>query len=179
MQSIGKKTSAAFTGHRPHKLPWKNDENDPRCIALEKALTEQITALAEAGITDFFSGMALGTDHYCAQIVLNLQKKNPALHLHCILPHEGQENKWSDSAQERYHTILKQADTVDYVSRTYYNGCMIDRNHRLVDSADLLLAVYNGVRRSGTGSTVNYARKLGRKIIIIDPITRHITNEEK
>ena len=33
---------------------------------------------------------------------------------------------------------------------------MIDRNHRLVESADLLLAVFNGVRRSGTGATVNY-----------------------
>ncbi len=42
------------------------------------------------------------------------------------------------------------------VSRQYYDGCMIDRNHRLVESADLLLAVFNGVRRSGTGATVNY-----------------------
>lgn len=52
---------------------------------------------------------------------------------------------------------------------------MIERNHRLVESADLLLAAFNGVRRSGTGATVNYARKLGRKIIVIDPITRQVT----
>ena len=55
---------------------------------------------------------------------------------------------------------------------------MIDRNHRLVESADLLLAVFNGVRRSGTGATVNYARKLGREIIVIDPITRNIRREK-
>lgn len=171
------RTSCAFTGHRPHKFPWKENENDPRCIELIRTLTEQITALAKAGITDFFSGMADGTDHFCAQIVLTLREKNPALQLHCVLPHEGQEAKWSDSARERYHSILKQADTVDYVSRDYYEGCMIDRNHWLVDSADLLLAVYNGVRRSGTGATVNYARKMGREIIVIDPITHHITRE--
>lgn len=71
------KTTCAFTGHRPHKLPWKDNEDDPRCIALKRTLTEQITALAEAGITDFFSGMAAGADHYCAQIVLALREKIP------------------------------------------------------------------------------------------------------
>ena len=53
--------------------------------------------------------------------------------LHMILPHEGQADKWSDSAQERYHSILKKADSVEYVSREYYDGCMLDRNHRLVE----------------------------------------------
>ena len=54
---------------------------------------------------------------------------------------------------------------------------MIDRNHRLVESSSLLLAVYSGARRSGTGATVNYARKLGREIIVIDPTTLHVTHE--
>ena len=168
-------TSCAFTGHRPHRFPWKENEDDPRCIALKKTLTEQITMLAKAGVTRYYSGGADGTDCWAALIVLALREKNPALTLHCILPHEGQADKWSDSAQERYYSILEQADSVEYVSRAYYDGCMIDRNHRLVESAGLLLAVYNGTRRSGTGSTVNYARKIGREIIVIDPITRLIS----
>lgn len=97
--------------------------------------------------------------------------------LHCILPCEGQERKWSASTQELYHSLLERADEVVYVGREYYSGCMIDRNHRLVEAAGLLLAVYNGARRSGTGATVNYARKLGRKIIVIDPLTRSVTHE--
>ncbi len=169
--------TCSFTGHRPHKFPWRYDEADKRCIALKSALTEQITALAEAGVTDFYSGGADGVDCWAALIVLELRKKNPMLKLHCILPHEGQADKWSDSAQERYHSILAQADSVEYVSHDYYDGCMIDRNHWLVESADLLLAVYNGVRRCGTGATVNYARKLDRKIILIDPATGKVTYE--
>ena len=84
---------------------------------------------------------------------------------------------WSVSARERYNAILEQADSVDYVSQSYYDGCMIDRNHRLVEAAELLLAVYNGVRRSGTGATVNYARRMGRGIIMIDPVTLGVTRE--
>ena len=72
---------------------------------------------------------------------------------------------------------MKRADSVEYVSRAYYDGCMLDRNHRLVESSGLLLAVYNGVRRSGTGATVNYARKMGREIIVINPLTRSVTHE--
>ena len=169
--------SCAFTGHRPHKLPWKDNEDDPRCIALKKTLAEQIAVLVAAGITDFFNGMAEGTDQYCAQIILALREENPALNLHCVLPCEGQEAKWSNSAQEQYHYILEQADSVEYVSRTYYNGCMIDRNHRLVDSSGLLLAVYSGARRSGTAATINYARKMGREIIVINPATQSIIYE--
>ena len=147
-----------------------------RCF-LKSALAEQIRLLAKAGVTDFFSEMAEGTDCYCSQIVLTLREKNPALKLHCILPHEGRADRWSDSAREKYNAILEQAASVDYVSRAYYDACMIDRNHRLVESAGLLLAVYNGVRRSGIGATVNYARKMGREIIVIDSVTLDITHE--
>ena len=170
-------TGCAFTGHRPHKLPWGYDEADSRCVALKAALKERIIRLAEAGITNYYSGGAEGIDCIAAEIVLELRKKNPALRVHCILPYEGQADKWSNSAQERYRLILKQADSVEYMGREYYDGCMIDRNHRLVEAAGMLLAVYNGVRRSGTGATVNYARRLGREIIVVDPATLHITHE--
>ena len=146
-------------------------------MALKATLAEQIATLAGAGVTSYFTGGADGVDCWAAEIVLSLREKNPALTLHCVLPCEGQADKWSDSARGRYHSILKRADSVDYVSRQYYDGCMIDRNHRLVESAELLLAVFNGVRRSGTGATVNYARKLGREIIVIDPLTRSVTHE--
>lgn len=169
--------ACAFTGHRPKKLPWRYDETDSRCVALKEKLTEQIARLAEAGVTDFFSGMAEGTDTYCAQIVLDLRRKNPALNLHCVLPCEGQADRWSDSARERYHMIVARADFVDYVSRKYYDGCMLARNRRLVDQAGILLAVYNGERRGGTAATVRYARKAGREIIMIDPFTQALAQQ--
>lgn len=171
------KKSCAFTGHRPSKFPWRYDETDSRCVALKEELTGQITRLAGAGVTDFFSGMAEGTDTYCAQIVLDLRRKNPALNLHCVLPCEGQADRWSDSARERYHMIVARADFVGYVSRKYYDGCMLARNRRLVDQAGILLAVYNGERRGGTAATVRYARKAGREIIMIDPFTQALAQQ--
>ena len=123
--------------------------------------------------------MAEGTDTYCAQIVLDLRRKNPALNLHCVLPCEGQADRWSDSARERYHMIVARADFVDYVSRKYYDGCMLARNRRLVDQAGILLAVYNGERRGGTAATVRYARKAGREIIMIEPCSLALGRQSK
>lgn len=171
------KTSCAITGHRPKSFPWKYNETDPGCVLLKEVLAGQILELVNRGVTDWFSGMALGVDVWSSEIILYLRKKNSDLRLHCILPCEGQESKWTTPEQERYHSILEQADSVDYVSRKYYDGCMIDRNHRLVEAAGCLLAIYNGVRRSGTGATVRYARKLGRQVFIIDPITRAISRD--
>ena len=147
-------------------------------MALKAVLAEQITALVEDGFTQFLSGMADGTDIFCSKIVLAMRKENPMIKLHCILPCTTQAEKWSASSRNIYHSILKQADSIVYVSRDYHKNCMLERNHFLVDHTTILLAIYNGVRRSGTGATVNYARKIGREIIRIDPITRLISHEE-
>lgn len=144
--------SCAFTGHRPKKFPWGYNETDTRCVALKQTLTREIVKLIEAGYTDFLSGMAEGADTWAAMVVLALKKENPALKLHCVLPCEGQ------------------ADEVVYVSREYSKDCMLKRNRYLVDHAACLLAVYNGEWRGGTTMTVRYARKLGREVIILNPV---------
>lgn len=170
--------ACAFTGHRPHKLPWRNNEDASACIALKKMLAERIVALASDGYTEFLSGMAEGVDCWCSQIVLDLREKNPALKLYCILPCEGQDTKWPAASRERYHAILKRADSIVYVNRAYSNQNMLERDRALVQFASLVLAVYDGGFRSGTGATVRYARRLGRELIVIDPATLAVTHEK-
>lgn len=170
------KLSCAFTGHRPKSFPWGYNETARDCILLKDVLASQIETLVGKGVTDFLSGMALGMDLWSAQIVLGLKKKNSALNIHCILPCEGQEHKWPEAAQEQYRSILRQADDVIYVEREYSRNCMLKRNRYLVDHSSVLLAIYNGAYRSGTGMTVRYAESKLRRIIMIDPITRAVSD---
>ena len=139
-------------------------------MALKAVLAEQITALVDAGFTQFLSGMAEATDTWSALSVLDLREKNPAIKLHCILPCKEQANKWSASSRGLYHSILDRADSIVYVSMAYHRNCMLKRNRFLRDHAAALLAVYNGERRGGTAATVRYAQKMGREIFEIDPI---------
>ena len=133
--------------------------------------------LANAGVTQFLSGMAEATDTWSALSVLALRENNPALKLHCILPCREQADKWTASSRDLYRSILEQADSIVYVSRDYHKNCMLERNRFLVEHASSLLAVYNGERRGGTAATMRYAQKMGREIIVIDPATLHITHE--
>ena len=157
----------AFTGHRPCKFLWKYDEADSRCVALKAVLAEQIAALVDAGFSQFLSGMAEGVDVWSALSVLSLREKNPAIKLHCILPCKEQADKWSVSSRDRYNSILEQADSIVYVSRSFHKNCMLERNHFMVDHSAALLAVYNEERRGGTASTIRYAQKLERQIFMI------------
>ncbi len=167
--------TCAFTGHRPQNLPWQFNEADTNCLKLKQILNQQISQLAKNGFTDFLSGMALGSDTWAAEAVLNLRKKKPALKLHCILPCKTQAEKWPVSEQERYQKILAQADSIFFTSRNYHPNCMLERNRFMVEKARLLLAVYNGQPHSGTAAAVRHAQKLGCDIIIINPISLQIS----
>ncbi len=145
-------------------------------MALKAVLAEQITALVDAGFTQFLSGMAEATDTWSALSVLNLREQNPTTKLHCILPCKEQADKWSASSRDLYHSILDRADSIVYISRAYHKTCMMERNRFLVDHAAALLAIYNGERRGRTAPTVRYAQKIGREIIVIDLITRLISH---
>lgn len=170
-------TACAFTGHRPAKLPWRYDESAPGCLALTAALETQIAALAAAGITDFISGMALGTDTICARIVLALRKENPAIRLFCALPCSSQADRWTVSEREQYQAILADADSVILVNQDGTPECMLKRNRFMVERAAVLLAVYNGEYRGGTAMTVRYARKLRRELFILNPVTLEMVHE--
>ena len=71
------KNSCAFSGHRPKKFPWGYDEADSRCVELKAVLKREIQKLIKAGVADFYTGMAEGSDTWAAMIILELRKTNP------------------------------------------------------------------------------------------------------
>ena len=168
--------TCAFTGHRPKKLPWRYDESDPACILLKEMLAEKIKALADRGVEHFLSGGADGVDLYAAEAVLALREQNPTIKLHCILPYRAQADQWPAASKQKYHAVLERADVIAYVSQTYHKDCMLERNRFMTDFAAVLLAVYNGERRGGTAATVRYAKRHGRELFIIDPVTCAVTH---
>ncbi|MGN1411723.1 MAG: SLOG family protein [Oscillospiraceae bacterium] len=149
--------SCCFTGHRYIK------ENQELLNRLKISIEECI----HNGITDFYSGGAIGWDTLCSKIMLQLKEKYPHIKLHLILPcnKENQTLYWSKSQVLEYENILKMADTIQYTSNHYYDGCMKVRNARLVEVADLCICYYNHNCRSGTAQTVRMALKKGIPVI--------------
>lgn len=162
--------ACCFTGHRPQNLPFGFDERNPDCIWLKQRLETEIRRLITyEHTTCFYSGMGLGVDQWAAEIVLKLREKYSYIRLKCVLPCETQAEFWTEPQRDRYFSIVEQCDEEIMLQGPYTKGCMQKRNKFMVDSSNIVLAVWNGEEASGTGSTVRYAQKKEREIFIINP----------
>ena len=63
-----------------------------------------------------------------------------------------------------YKKIKKNADYVTTISDNYYRACYQKRNIWMVDRSSLVITVFNGAA-SGTKNTVDYARKIGVRVV--------------
>lgn len=157
-----------MTGGRPKRLPWGTNENDPRCDRLKAELKKTVLKFIDKGADEFICGMALGSDTYFAEIILEL-KQTRNIKLIAALSCMEQSSRWKANEKERFNRIISQCDGVESASIAYTEGCESMRNHIIVDKSDVLVAVYSGARRSGTAQTISYAEQKDIPIEIIDP----------
>lgn len=166
---MSNKIACAFTGHRPERFSFGYDNEDEKCIRLKLLMANEIAKLIEKGVFLFYTGMAQGVDQYGAEIILDMKRQYPHIHLIAVLPCETQANRWLPAQRERYFNILADCNDVITLRAHYTPHCMLERNRYMVDHAEYLLAVYDGGHEGGTAYTVHYARKKQREIIVIHP----------
>ncbi|MEG0934951.1 MAG: SLOG family protein [Clostridia bacterium] len=116
------------------------------------------------------SGENSARHHARSLISGSLKKVYPHITLESAIPCESQAVKWKNAQQARYFEIASHCDKETMLQRQYTPDCMQKRNRYMVDSSQFVLAVWAG-RPGGTGSTVRYARQLGRRIVCINPET--------
>lgn len=175
----------AFTGHRPNKIGGY-DPTAPMRVAVTEAIKNSLErAVAKYGHTHevvVISGGALGVDTDAAREAYKM-----GLRFIVAAPCRNQDKGggWSPDQRSSYakmcaaasaelaKTLAGNGETVKegvvYVHDGEYNyTCMQDRNVWMVDHADAVVAIWNG-SSGGTANCVNYAKKVGRPMIIINP----------
>ena len=88
--------TCCFTGHRPEKLPWRDNEWDPRCLDLKFRLARAVEDAYRRGKRHFMCGMALGADFYFCDAVLALRERRGDVTLEACIPCEEQPNRWRE-----------------------------------------------------------------------------------
>ena len=170
----------AFSGYRPAKLPFSS-ESDPNCALLKLRLKEEVYTAVQEGYSDFLCGMALGTDTWAAETVLEAAKTLQGIkevRLHAYLPFSGQDTRWSAKDRRRYHKIISQCDSVTITSAQYLPDCMERRNRAMVHRADRLIAVFDG-KSGGTKNTIRMAHEKGIEIRILSPVLPETASQTK
>ena len=159
--------TCCFTGHRPMKLPWGMNEDDPRCLMLKAELAARLEGLYALGFRRFLCGMAIGCDMYFAEAVLALREDHPDVRLEAVIPFGDQPGRWNEKQRRRYNSLIDRADRVTVLQTVYTSDCMMRRNRWMVDRSSVLLACYDG-HPGGTMNTILYAERSGLRVILIE-----------
>ncbi len=161
MNMHGPVETVCFTGHR----------NIPYAVAsrLPRMLEQVISELCERGATTFRAGGAMGFDTVAALKVLDMKDRYPQIRLELILPCRNQTERWDMTSRQTYNYILRKADSHRFLFDTYFEGCMLERDRRLVEGSDVCVT-YCAQSRGGTAYTVTHAMRAGLEIINLNDL---------
>lgn len=157
--------SCCFTGHR--------DLTAEQLDAVRARLMPELCAAIQNGYSHFLCRFAAGTDLLFAELVSALKSRFP-LTLEAVLPYPQRRNTPDDAFQR----LIAACDGVTVCSERYYKGCFQRRNQYMVDTAQTVIAVWDGRKTGGTASTLRYAKSKGKTICILRPPDRRATAEQ-
>ena len=150
----------AFTGHRKIE--------DRHKTRIEGLLSRAIAFAYESGCRTFVTGGALGFDTLAAKEIIRFRLTHQDVKLLIVLPCKNQSSTWSSSQVSLYEYTLINADEIEYISEEYTDRCMKQRNSRLVDLCDMMIA-YVQRPYSGAAQTVRMASNEGKIIYNLYP----------
>jgi len=179
-----------FTGHRPDKLGgynWHTSKNQRIMKALRSKIIEVINN-TDSNVKDFrfICGGALGIDQMAFEICYELKYSELKLNgcrieLELAIPFDKQASKWfSKTDIDRFYRHQQLSDIITFVDLMegyefkgvpkgeYHPAKMQIRNRYMCDNSEAIIAVWNG-SKGGTANCVNYAKKQGKEIIVINP----------
>ena len=175
--------ACAITGHRPTRFKFGYKEQYAGCKRLKKRLRDQFALLYQQGIRRFYVGGALGVDMWAGEILLRMkgQPEYQDIDLFITIPFEGHDAGWDERSRTRLAFLRRNCSGAIVVGMEGWRPekSYRERNQYMVDHADVIVAVYDKDHsiRSGTGMTVNYAKKKGLHIFYIHPDTAVVSNE--
>lgn len=139
---------------------------------VKSALNNELDALGPPVIA--VSSLAIGTDQLFASLVAEHGGE-----IHAVIPFQGYERTFGPQDLDAYRRILSKATVVETMET---NGTDEDKylaaGKRIVELADLIMAVWDGKPAKGKGGTADivvYATQKGTRLIHINPADHSVT----
>lgn len=164
--------TVGFTGHRSVEgdIAWARE-----------ALLAAVERSFDAGATNFICGGAPGTDIMFIDTVVTICEKRgmkglPDILVAAAIPFPS---FWDFYNRDGKSYIIDVADLREKVGvivsvndDPYEVWKLHARNHWIVDQSDVMMSIYDGRKVGGTYKTLSYARRNGKKVYWIDPVSK-------
>lgn len=171
---MGEPNRCAIFGQNPISLKWGFDEEDDGCRNMKLELLQQIMALRQCGVTQFFVACDYGVGLYAAELINVLRETDPALMLFCVIPYEEQAIKWAPYLRERYFDMLEKCTHMDCIHLHAQPHAQFLAYQKIIDQSDVMLTVYDMDAPCGCrdeDQALFYARERNKPILNINPHT--------
>lgn len=154
-------TTIAITGHRPDSFLQSHYSLE----TIKRLAEDTIFVLKKQydGNLMFNVGGAIGTDQWAADacIALNIKYK-----IYLPFTPEVQSKFWSEEHKSVLRDQIMKANGLEIVDPTgkYHVSKYQERNKRMVDDANFVLAFWVGKRKGGTYNCIKYALKQSKLV---------------
>lgn len=151
------------TGHQ--------DREGADWACVERALRKELAHLTDA--REAFSSLAAGTDQLFTETALGL-----GIPVTAVIPLTGYERFFESQALARYRQLLGQCRRLDLDWKGDEERAFFEAGKYIVQHVDTIFAVWDGKEAEGLGGTadvVNFARKSGKRIIHLNPLTQSVS----
>lgn len=171
------------TGYKAHELGIFKDTHQGISI-IKKAIKNQLLILMDEGLEWIILSGQQGVEIWTAELVLEMKLDYPHLKYAIITPFLEQEKNWNEVKQEKYRTLLIQADYQTSLTNRPYEAPwqFVEKNKFFLRNSDGILIVYD---EENEGSPMyikklaeQYESKQNYSIFIIDAYDLQTIAEE-
>ncbi|SEM83334.1 Uncharacterized SPBc2 prophage-derived protein YoqJ [Mesobacillus persicus] len=151
---------AVVSGYKAYELGIYK-QSHPAIEYIKKAILKELTPLVEEGLEWVLISGQPGVELWAAEVVFELQQFLPDLKLSVLTPFLNQEDKWSETNQEWYGSVLAQADHVDSISKRPYEKPwqLKTANQFIIHKSDVLILLYDDEKEGSPRFLLEAAKK--------------------
>lgn len=176
-----------FTGHRPGEGPGRSAESLRACRdSVRKVLTHlSEKSAAKGGTIELLTGVAAGADLEAAEVAGELEIP---LHVMLPVPESMFERDFAGELASDWPRAMRLIEAAqagrDGGTFRIAGGdntrpdCYHEANLQMINSTDVIVAVWNGESADGVGGTgelIDEVKRLGKPYVVVDPVHQAAT----
>lgn len=120
-------------------------EDIPEVTYLKAFIKHKLEQYLDEGLEWVLIQGQIGIELWTAEVVIELRESYPDLKLGIITPFYGHTSKWNEQNQAKYNKIVQEADFLESVHHTEYEGPhqFKQTDQFMLDHSDMSLLIYD------------------------------------